>query len=190
MTADPASIDALDLLYLQSLRDNCLTEDGQPARILSLGGQAPAVEDGHSDLIMLNISGYHFRLVNWLYFGNSAGLNAELSRLMRSAAPLAGNLLADAYGELSNMICGAINRGLCSVFHHAGMSTPLAVGNECLAHIDLLNPLATRYFEVVFADDARFWMASSLHLTPGARFDFHYQPPAAPSEGAGELELF
>jgi len=70
------------------------------------------------------------------------------------------------------------------------MSTPLALDRECLAHFDLLAPSLTRHFEVAFAADARFWLSSSLHLTPGAPFDFHYQAPVAAAEGAGELELF
>jgi hypothetical protein len=186
----PSSIEALDQLYLRALADNCPDESGAPCQVTVLGDSLPDVELGQNNLIFLNISSYLFRLVNVLHFDDSPGLLDQLSRLMRSPTPLSGGMLADAHGEMANMICGAVNRGLCSVFRHAGMSTPLALGKQCLAHVEMLKPTVTRHYQVSFSDQARFWLSCSLHLNPGASFDFYYQPPPVQLDTSGELELF
>ncbi|TDR81614.1 hypothetical protein [Paludibacterium purpuratum] len=182
------SAEALDQLYLQALHDNCPDEQGAASRVTVLGDKLPVID--RQELILLNISSYHFRLVNWLYFDDSAALRSSLARLLRSPVPLSGSALADAHGEMANMICGSVNRGLCNAFHHVGMSTPLALERQCLAHFDMLKPALKRSYQVSFSDDARFWLTSSLHLTPGASFEFHYQRPTVPADSVGELELF
>ena len=183
-----AAVESLERICEQALRDGC---GGDGSCVVSaMGEQLPRLEAVGDELILLNISSYHFRFAMLFQFQDDAAMKDRLARWGRSGAPLTAAALRDAHGELANMVCGAVNRALCAVFRHVGMSTPLGVGASCLLHLELLNSALRRSWRVDMGGGAHFWLTACLTLSRGASLDFRYQPPAVAEESVGELELF
>ncbi|OHX17009.1 hypothetical protein [Chromobacterium sphagni] len=180
-----AAAESLDLICRQALLDSC-----GACMVHALGQAMPKADPAANELILLNISSYHFRFAMLFHFDDSPALRAQLASWTRSHAPLDRHALRDAHGEMANLISGAVNRSLCVPFRHVGMSTPLGLGGGCLRHIDMLGAALRRGYEVEMAEGARFWMTTCLYLSTGASLDFRYRPPMLVEESAGELELF
>jgi hypothetical protein len=186
-----AAVESLEKICEQALREGCGVGEDGPCVVSALGEQLPRLDIVGDELMLLNISSYHFRFAMLFQFADDAAMKDRLARWVRSSSPLTAAALRDAHGELANMICGAVNRALCAVFRHVGMSTPLGVGASSLQHLELLNSALRRSWRVDMGGGAHFWLTACLTLSSGASLDFRYQPPtAAVAESVGELELF
>ncbi|QEL56016.1 hypothetical protein [Chromobacterium paludis] len=185
-----AAVESLERICEQALREGCGAGEGGPCALKPLGERLPMPEGEGGELILLNIASYQFRLAMLFQFEDDAAMKDWLARWVRSGAPLTAAALRDAHGELANRICGAVNRALCAVFRHVGMSTPLGVGASSLRHLELLNSALRRSWRVEMDGGAHFWLTACLSLSKGASLDFRYQPPSPEEQGVGELELF
>ncbi|BEV71577.1 MULTISPECIES: hypothetical protein [unclassified Paludibacterium] len=181
---------SLDQLYQQALQDGCRVDLSDSCVVTSCDpAQQIATAPGQA-LILLNISSYQFRLLHLFHFEDSEEMACCLGRLLRSAEPPRGQDLLDAYGEVANMICGAVNRALCVPFHHVGMSTPLILGSACLRHLDMLSLSLQRHYQAQIGPGCHLSLTVGLMLTPGSQFDYQFERQHALEEQAGELALF
>lgn len=171
---------ALDALYRQALSETCG----------AVQVAASKVDEIDTDPVLLSIASYQFRLATLLCLEDTPPMRQLLTRLLRSPVVLEGAAFADGRAELTNMICGAVNRGLARAFHHVGMSTPLSVSRTCLEHLDLLQAAYSGAYRVQ-CDEAGFDLLLCLSLTRDGAFDFVFSPETAHDDaGVGELELF
>jgi hypothetical protein len=181
--SSPAAYQALDVLIEHALRELCAE-----ARIVTLSA-VDLARASVADPVLLHIASYQFRLAGLLCLEDTPAMRSGLASVLQRPAPFEGAAFADGCGELSNRICGAINRGLAQVFLHVGMSTPLFLSSHCLAHLDLLQADYVSGREVRLGNEACFRFLVCLSLTRGGTFDFHFNPDSQKSAG-GELELF
>jgi hypothetical protein len=179
---------SFDWLVRQSLQETC--RPGGECEI-SLRARALSEPDpAETDLLLLNISSYQFRLMSLFHFCPDQAWRAQLGSILRSPDAVAEHAMQDAHGELANMVCGAINRTLAREFRHVGMSTPLRLDPGCLGHFPMLNPDQVWTYAIDFGSGGRFALSICLFLNQGESLDFRLDQHAAEEESAGELELF
>ena len=95
--------------------------------------------------------------------------------------------LSEAFSEVANMCCGALNHELARSFPHLGMSIPYVLGGECLAYLGDLRPAYRANLAITINQTVRLQMTlclccdAPLELVSGA-------PPAG--DNAGELQMF
>jgi hypothetical protein len=154
---------SLDALFKQSI-----LEHGGETFSVTRETEMPVSDEEHS-LLVLSISSYLFRIVALFDFAPPA---------------------RDADAELINMICGAVNRGLSTVFAHAGMSTPYVLESSCAQYLPLLEPDLTLHYAVQSGSSSRFNLAACLCVTSGTTLDFSLDLSAHEDASSGELELF
>lgn len=176
---------ALDALVVQSLTACCGAGRIVPVPLASLSAVAGA------DPVSLHVSSYQFRLTTLLCLDDTPAMRHALAGLLRSPVPLEDAAFADGRGELANLLCGTINRGLSRVFLHVGMSTPLVLSRSCLAHLELLGAGHSGCLEIALDAQAHFHFAYGLALTRDGQFDFSLTAPVPVQETeVGALELF
>lgn len=185
------SIAAIDWLFEKSVVDHCVADE-QGSCTTKLSHGVPATqESADRHLVALNISSYQFRIACLFDFDTGQPAAAYLARLSRSTQPiLAGQALHDAYAELVNMVCGAVNRGLHGALLHTGMSTPNVLDRSCRRYINLLAPAHVSHIEVVIEPALSFGLTLCVCLAPKAELDFDIERHAAAEVSSGEIELF
>ncbi|MBV8634226.1 MAG: hypothetical protein JO002_07030 [Burkholderiaceae bacterium] len=185
----PRSIHAIEWLFQQSIGENVRTADQRAPQI------SPVVQPPTYDtrtrrrLVVLNLSSYQFRIVALFDFADDDATRHYLCRHAR-ADKLDEQVLLDAHAELVNMICGQVNRSLCDVFRHVGMSTPFFLESDCVSHVALLKPTHTAHLDVNAQDGVRFGVTLCVCTADSARIDFDVDRSQPVEESAGELELF
>ncbi|MBV8658301.1 MAG: hypothetical protein JO142_10805 [Burkholderiales bacterium] len=185
----PRSAHAIEWLFQQSIIEN-LRADSLGTPQVNLVAQLPA-HDSRTQrrLVVLNLSSYQFRIVAFFDFADRDATRRHLARHARSDN-LDEQGLLDAYAELVNMICGKVNRSLCEVFRHVGMSTPFFLESDCAAHLALLQPTHTTYLDAEADDGVRFAVTLCVCTSESAQIDFDVDRSQREEESAGELELF
>lgn len=93
----------------------------------------------------------------------------------------------EAFLEICNLCCGAINQELLHSFPDLGMSTPYVLDARCLPHLHALKPALVTSYSVGINADVR--LAATLCVCTHAPLDFVADLSAA-EETSGELELF
>jgi hypothetical protein len=183
----PGAITAISQLF-----ENALVEHSRSGPDDDVGVERASVTtatDGH--LVVLNISSYLFRIVAVFEFGTDAASCAHMARLTRSPAPqLEGQALHDACSELVNMICGAVNRNLCTGFRHVGMSTPFVLERSCRDYLSGIAPDEIVTMAVAVNTDMQFGLTLCFCPDRTANVDFVLPPVVEEDTSAGELELF
>jgi hypothetical protein len=138
-----------------------------------------SARDAHATV--LTISALHFRLLLALKFHDDDATRGYF-------AATAQRPLQDAFMEVANLCCGAMNQALTEHFPDLGMSTPYLLSgasDDCL-HALAPDHLAT--FDVTLGGAVR--LGATLCVCANAPFDFHAPEAAAAMESSGELELF
>ena len=148
--------------------------------IVAASGAAPVSQAG-SKLLLITISSFTFRLVT-IFQVSEAPPTREYYTAGRSARSL-----DEAFAEVANMCCGALNRELSVQFKHLAMSIPYGLEPQCTAFLDALKPRFLASYDVTINDAARVRITlcmccnRSIELAP---------PAAAVSHSGGALELF
>ncbi|WP_217590644.1 hypothetical protein [Burkholderia sp. GbtcB21] len=136
-------------------------------------------------VVVLTISALHFRLLLALRFSDD---DATRGHFAGATAGTSGQRpLPEAFMEVANLCCGAINQALTVSFPDLGMSTPSLLSG---ASIDWLPALAPDYvgaYDLTLDGDVR--VGATLCVCANAPVDFHVPETAAVDTG-GELELF
>lgn len=189
MTAKASA--AMDWLFEKAIRDHCVLGGGASCTVTRKAEGTVAAEDSPRQLVVLNMSSYLFRIVALFDFDNAAATTAHLAGQVRGGDRSRDDQAQfDIYAEFVNMVCGAVNRGLCAEFLHAGMSTPFRLENSCARYLSVLNPTRVQGFEVEVDDGMRFDVMVCVCLANGTTLDFDVDRREPELESAGELELF
>lgn len=182
---------AIDWLFEKAVRDNSVLGGEESCIVTRKAEMAAPVEEAKRQLVVLNISSYAFRIVALFDFGTDAATVAHLARLSRSGdKTLEGQALFDAYAEFVNMVCGAVNRGLCAELQHAGMSTPFLLESTCSRYVSVLGPTRVQAYEVAINDGVRFNFTVCVCVANATTLDFDIDRSENEAASSGELELF
>lgn len=133
-----------------------------------------------AQVAVLTISALHFRLLLALRFSDDDATR----RYFAGAAQLP---LQEAFMEVANLCCGAMNQALTAYFPDLGMSTPYLLTDASMGYFAALNPDHVAAFDVTLDDGVR--IGATLCVCANAPLDFH-APEAAAVDTGGELELF
>lgn len=148
-------------------------------------GAQPAVH------VVLCIVSYRFRIVTLFEFDAGDTAAVHLARATRHAPEqLVGQALVDACAESANMICGAVNRGLATVFRHVGMSTPVVLDAVSAGDFALFEPAGVLTLDASFEREWCVRVAVCVCAAAGTPLDFRIERTLQDDAAAGELEFF
>ncbi|KWE88099.1 hypothetical protein [Burkholderia territorii] len=134
---------------------------------------------------VLTISALHFRLLLALRFRDDEPTRRHFAAAASGAS--AQRPLPEAFMEVANLCCGAINQALTAPFPDLGMSTPYLLSGASVDYLHALNPDHVAAYDVTLDGDVR--IGATLCVCANAPIDFHV-PEAASVDTGGELELF
>jgi hypothetical protein len=156
--------------------------------------QLEAADDAlpqESDIAMLTVSSYMFRVLMFIHFDRAPATRAYIASLAGvPAEEMTGERYLDAMMERGNLCCGALNRDLALFYPHIGMSTPCMLRRHSVEHLQAVHPDYKRCFRAELAPGVV--MHFSIALCAFHDLDFAFEPRAAEEaeETAGELEMF
>ncbi|KWF38275.1 hypothetical protein [Burkholderia pseudomultivorans] len=136
-------------------------------------------------VVVLTISALHFRLLLALRFSDDDATRRHFAAAMPAGA--AQRPLPEAFMEVANLCCGAINQALTVPFPDLGMSTPYLLSGASVDYLPALAPDHVAAYDLTLDGDVR--IGATLCICANAPVDFHVPETAAPDTG-GELELF
>ncbi|AJY09996.1 hypothetical protein K6W16_15210 [Burkholderia dolosa] len=146
---------------------------------------ARAARNARDHVAVLTISALHFRLLLALRFSDD-----DATRRYFVGATQAGGAqrpLPEAFMEVANLCCGAINQALTAPFPDLGMSTPYLLSGASIDYLTALKPDHLAAYDVTLGGDVR--IGATLCVCANAPVDFHV-PETAAADTGGELELF
>ncbi|KUZ92164.1 hypothetical protein WI40_24390 [Burkholderia ubonensis] len=138
-----------------------------------------------AQVAVLTISALHFRLLLALRFNDD-----DATRRYYAGGAEAGGAqpsLQEAFMEVANLCCGAMNQALTVHFPDLGMSTPYLLSDASIEYFTALAPGHVAAFDVTLGDGVR--VRATLCICANAPVDFH-APATAAVDAGGELELF
>ena len=177
---------AIEQLFERSILENIDPQRHGSCRVVSGEGPESHKPEDERRLVSVGISSYLFRIVALFDFGTDPATLCHLQN--QSSQALSGQMLADVYAELANMICGNVNRTLARVFRHSGMSTPTFLETGCSQFVGLLHPDLHLGFIVSTPEGMRFHL--SVAASANQDVDFEIEEEAQEEQCAGELEFF
>ena len=187
------AMSSIEWLFENSVRENASSDADASECIISRIDELPSNSKGdNKKLVVLNISYYTFRIVVLVEFNSNAASTENFSQIVRSTGgQLEGQALLDSYAEFVNMLCGSVNRKLCSEFRHIGMSTPFYLDGSCVNYLSILNPTAVKSFEVAIREVACFRLTMCFCVASDKLVDFEIERSSTQEvESSGELEFF
>jgi len=169
--------ESLERVFSGAARTRLTVGDGDACEIAGLpAGASPP----QRRVVVLTIASMRFRLLLLLHFDDDAATRDYY-------AADAARPLADAFMEVANLCCGAMNQQLVEHFPDLGMSTPYALGSECVAYLAALKPAWSASYGVTI--DGAVRIGATLCLCTSAPLDF-VAGEIATADAGGELELF
>ncbi|MEX3957741.1 hypothetical protein [Trinickia sp. EG282A] len=133
-------------------------------------------------VVVLTISSISFRLLLGLHFSDDEATRRYFVK-GDDERPL-----ADAFMEVANLCCGAINQALVEHFPDMGMSTPYVLASACIGHLDQLHPAFETLYDIVIEGSVR--LAATLCVSAHDTIDFVADTSSSELQTSGELELF
>lgn len=185
------AIAAIEKLFDDSLQANSIAspEDACVVTTLANVGQPDKAEK--HQLVLITISSYSFRIVTLFDFNENAETAAHLAKVLhRTDKLLSGQALFDAYSEFINMVCGKVNREICTAVPHLGMSTPFALESACAQYLSTLKPTHIHPIEATVNQSVRFRITVCICAANDANLDFQIIHSAQHNTPTGEMELF
>ncbi|WP_025599197.1 hypothetical protein [Burkholderia sp. WSM2230] len=144
--------------------------------------QADASAAQGSQVVVLTISSIAFRLLLILHFDEDDSTRRYYLKDEADERPF-----QEAFLEICNLCCGAMNQELLRYFPDLGMSTPYVLSARCLPHLRELKPALLSSYSVTAGGTAR--LGATLCVCAYAPVDF-VADTSAIEETSGELELF
>ncbi|MFL9965723.1 hypothetical protein PQR02_32820 [Paraburkholderia sediminicola] len=134
-----------------------------------------------SQIVVLTISSIVFRLLLILHFDEDDTTRGYYLNDGDEQPFL------EAFLEICNLCCGAMNQELLRYFPDLGMSTPYVLNAGCLPHLHELKPALVSSYSVVLNGAVR--LGATVCVCTHAPLDF-VADTSAVEEASGELELF
>ncbi|MCA8017226.1 hypothetical protein [Burkholderia metallica] len=144
-----------------------------------------AKQKGSEQVAVLTISALHFRLLLALRFSDDDATRRHF--VGATASTNNARPLPDAFMEVANLCCGAINQALTVPFPDLGMSTPYLLSGASIDYLPALAPDHVASYDLTLDGDVR--IGATLCVCANEPVDFHV-PDTAVMETGGELELF
>lgn len=171
-------------MLVQGIKASLLASPDEPIAVTPVA-QVEGI--AASEIVMLSISSYFFRLVVLVYFTPDEQTKAHFARLNKvPVSAMDAQALVDAIHECGNICCGSINRALSAVFPHVGMSTPNIMDKRCAHYRGVLESSHEQHVAIAIPGGPR--LHASLCIKEFADLDFEIE--AVPVEAGGELEMF
>ncbi|MGS1004836.1 hypothetical protein [Burkholderia glumae] len=145
--------------------------------------EAPDVSRG-IEAIVLTISSLRFRLLLLLHYRDDPATRAYY---IGTGGTAGQRPLREAFLEVANLCCGAINQALVEHFPDLGMSTPYGLNGASAAHLVELRPDHVSAYDLMVGGTVR--LGATLCVCANAPVEFVAQTLDVDA-GAGELELF
>ena len=169
--------DSIARIFEGAARSRLPVSESHACEIVALpGGATPR----HQWVVVLTISSMHFRLLLLLHFDDDASLRDYY-------VPEASRPLSEAFMEVANLCCGAMNQQLVAHFPDLGMSTPYLLSSACVPWLAALKPDHVASYDLRFEGSVR--IGATLCVCANAPVDFAAEESVAADTG-GELELF
>jgi hypothetical protein len=174
------ALNSIERIFMQAARSRLPVDASHscevvPAALTGINQGADA------NVVILTIASIDFRILLMLHFSAD-----DTTRRYYVGGGAEGTLL-EAFMEVANLCCGAMNQQLVEWFPDLGMSTPYALGSACVRYIDELKPNHVATYEVTIESTVR--LGATLCVCASAPLDF-VASVADMTESAGELELF
>lgn len=169
--------ESIGRIFAGAARSRLLASEGHACEIAALPGGASLP---HAQIVVLTISSMQFRLLLLLHFDDDA-------RMRDYYVADASRPLAEAFMEVANLCCGAMNQQLVEHFPDLGMSTPYALASDCVPYLTELKPDHVASYDVSI--DGTVQIGATLCVCTNAPLDFVAEESVAADSG-GELELF
>ncbi|WP_144138993.1 hypothetical protein [Paraburkholderia sp. BCC1884] len=134
-----------------------------------------------TQVVVLTISSILFRLLLILHFDED---DSTRGYYLKDADE---RPFEEAFLEICNLCCGAMNQELLLNFPDLGMSTPYVLEARCLAHLHELKPGLLSSYSVTLNGSVR--LGATLCVCAHAPIDF-VADTSVIEESSGELELF
>jgi hypothetical protein len=171
---------AVDHLFTRAAMAN-LVMDAADAIEIEAMPKAGIVETPEANIVVLTISSYLFRLLTVFHVDPDGAAGAYFRKGDSERS------FVEAFGEVGNLCCGAMNRELGKHFMHMGMSTPNMLGRRCVTYLNELKPDYVSRYRIQINESVA--MHATLCLCAYAPIDFRVDTSAALEETGG-LELF
>lgn len=141
-----------------------------------------------SQVVMLTVATYVFRLLVLVYFSPDESTKAHFANITHvDPSDMTEQAFLDAIQECGNLCCGTLNRELARVVPHVGMSTPNIIERECVNYLKTLPGGHLQYFRATNNTGKNFYFG--VCVRDFADIDFVWEP-AEEIVSPGEMEFF
>jgi hypothetical protein len=169
----------IELAFHRALRASVTRAPGDVCAIAPAAG--PELRE-HADgkLLVVTISSFVFRLLTLF----QVAANPATREYYVSTA---GQSLDEAFREVANLCCGALNRELSQHIPHLAMSIPYTLSSQCIAFLGELRPQYLSSSAITINDTVQ--LQATLCMCCSAAVEFAASPVVL-EQSSGELELF
>jgi hypothetical protein len=175
---------SMDYLFTEAARSSLVLHPHDTCSIQPVAKDASTAVSLPGTVLVITCSSFVFRFLTLLRLGD----NSETRAYYAQGATAEENS-ADALFEAANLCTGAINRGLSRHFPHVGMSTPYALSDACLSHLEDLQPQHVLSYDITIREAVR--LQATVCLCSYAPIDFSVSRiSATEANTTGELEFF
>jgi hypothetical protein len=172
---------AIDRIFSDAVRMHLMLDPSDRLEMTEGGKAGAGAGEGH-ELMVVTSSTFAFRMMTMFRVAGSSECLNYFAR-GRTDVPL-----AEAFSEVANLCCGAMNRELAQHFPHLGMSTPYVLHSQCLDFLADLRPHHLARLDVAINDAVR--VQATLCVCGSAPIDFvALAPLSVDAASSGELEL-
>lgn len=173
----------VERIFADAMRAHLPVDPSHRLELSPAAGGVPSNAPAH-ELMIVTSSSFLFRLLTVFHLRGGDATTAYYGRGRTDIPP------AEAFGEVANLCCGAINRELARYVPHLGMSTPYVLHSQCLDFLGDLQPQHVARYDVAIHGDVR--IGATLCLCGSAAIDFSTASAAAAEAPAatGDLEFF
>ncbi len=173
---------SLETIFLRAARTTLPLHADDAIAIMPLLG-SKAVDFPERQVLILTISSFTFRLLLIFHIDDDVSTSSYFQQ------DKADRSFVDAFAEMANLFCGAMNRELLKTFLHLGMSTPYVLGRASMGFIDVLKPGFLASYRIDIRDDVH--LHATLCLCESEDIEtIHVDMDVEAGSDTGELELF
>jgi hypothetical protein len=170
----------VNLMFTRAAKISLAVEPSDRVDIEQLRGPQ-IIETPENRILVLTVASYVFRLLTIFHVNNDKTTGNYFTKRNPERT------FEEAFNEIGNLCCGAMNRELGNFFLHTGMSTPYLLDSKCIPFLTELKPTYVSQHRIGINNTVV--MHATLCLCAYAPIDFHVDTETVPEE-TGALEFF